>query len=186
MKLIRIDTLAPAPWRNGGGVTREIALCADDKGLVWRLSVADVARAGPFSAYPGMRRVLTVIDGAGLILRHGAGAISARPGAPVRFDGDTPINCDLAGGPVRDFNLIYDPARRTMDVVRLDAGAHEARGIGVFPLGSAGFIDGAGEVPAGSFALFERAVTMRMTVTTAALLVTQDQARASNAVTASL
>ena len=179
MKLIRIDTLAPAPWRNGGGVTREIALCTDDKGLIWRLSVADVARAGPFSAYPGMRRVLTVIDGAGLILRHGAGAISARPGSPVRFDGDTPIDCDLAGGPVRDFNLIYDPAREAMDVIRLEAGAHEARGIGVFPLGGAGFIDG-------SFALFEMAVTMRVTVTAAALLVTQDQARASNAVTASL
>ncbi|MEK7266391.1 MAG: HutD family protein [Pseudomonadota bacterium] len=174
MKLIRIDDIAPAPWKNGGGVTRELALCADDKGFAWRLSVAEVARAGPFSAFPGLKRVLTVIEGAGLILRHAGGAISALPGAPVRFDGDMAIDCDLANGKVRDFNLIYDPARQPMDVIRLGAGAHDARGIGLLPLGGDCFIDGSGAVPAGSFALFESAIPMRVTVTVAALLVTLD------------
>lgn len=186
MKLIRIDDIAPAPWKNGGGVTRELALCADDKGIAWRLSVADVARAGPFSPYPGLKRVLTAIEGAGLVLRHAGGVIGALRGKPVRFDGDTAINCDLIGGPVRDFNLIYDPARHSMDVIRLEAGAHDARGLGLLPLGGACVIDGAGEIPAGTFALFDSAAKMRVTVTAAALLVTRGYTRASSAVTAFL
>ena len=173
MRLIRIDDIAPAPWKNGGGVTREIALCADDRGIAWRLSAADVARAGPFSAFPGLKRVLTVIGGDGLKLRHAGGVIAARPGEPVRFDGDTPIDCELEGGPVRDFNLIYDPARHAMDVVRLAAGAHDVRGVGLLPLGAGAMVDGV-EVAAGTFALFEGAAETRATISASALLVTRN------------
>lgn len=174
MKQVAIDAIAPAPWKNGGGVTREIALCADDKGMVWRLSVADVARAGPFSAFAGLKRVLTVIKGNGLLLAHPDGVIAARYGAPVRFYGDMAIDCSLVEGPVRDFNLIYDPARCAMDVVRLDAGAHEAGGIGLLPLDGACVFEDGREVPTGAFALFDGAGRMRFHVSSAALLVTAD------------
>ena len=174
MKQITIDDIAPAPWKNGGGVTREIALCADDKGMAWRLSVADVARAGPFSAFPGLKRVLTVIEGNGLLLTHPGGVIAARYGAPVRFDGDMAIDCSLVDGPVRDFNLIYDPSRGAMDVIRLEAGAHEAGGIGLLPLEGACVFEDGRAVPPGAFALFDDARKMRFQVSSAALLVTAD------------
>lgn len=174
MKLIRIDDIAPAPWKNGGGVTREIALCADDTDMVWRLSVADVECAGPFSHFPGMKRVLTVIEGAGLDLRHEGGVIGARPGVPVRFDGDIEIGCDLVLGPVRDFNLIFDPARGAMDVLRLERGTHEARGLGLFPLSGACEVEGFGAVAPGSFLLFGSDAPQRATVSGAALIVTRD------------
>lgn len=174
MKQISIDDIAPAPWKNGGGVTREIDLCADDKGMVWRLSVADVSRAGPFSAFPGLKRVLTVIEGNGLALRHPGGVIAARYGAPVRFDGDMAIDCGLVDGPVRDFNLIYDPSRGAMDVIRLEAGAHEAGGIGLLPLDGACRFDAGDLVPPGAFALFDGAASVRFHVSSAALLVTRD------------
>lgn len=34
----------------------------------WRISVAYVARAGPFSVFPGVDRIITLIDGPGMVL----------------------------------------------------------------------------------------------------------------------
>ena len=68
MRLVRRADLTPRPWKNGGGVTREIAAHPPEAGLDgfdWRLSMADVASDGPFSAFPGIDRTLTVIEGAG-------------------------------------------------------------------------------------------------------------------------
>ena len=69
MQIIRFADLKAEPWRNGGGVTREIARQASaDGGWDWRLSIADVTKAGDFSPVPGMERVLTVIEGELLLL----------------------------------------------------------------------------------------------------------------------
>jgi environmental stress-induced protein Ves len=49
--LLRGVDLVAAPWKNGGGVTREVAAFPAGAGLdafVWRVSIADVAQAGPF------------------------------------------------------------------------------------------------------------------------------------------
>ena len=105
-------------------------------------------------------------------------------GEPVRFDGNVAIDCDLIGGAVRDFNLIYDPARAAMNVERLAAGLHEARGLGLLTLADACEIAGFGEVPAGSFLFFESDQLRRIGVTGAALLVTYDQARDTRSATA--
>ncbi|MEQ1929562.1 MAG: HutD family protein [Parvularculaceae bacterium] len=156
MKLIAIADIPPTPWKNGGGVTREIAVRADEKGFIWRLSVADVGRNGPFSMFPGLLRILTVIAGDGLRLRHAGGVLEANRGNPVSFDGDTPIDCELVSGPVRDFNLIYDPKRAAMSVERLEAGTHRVlrgRPLGLLPVGAPCEASGA-VVPAGSFLLF--------------------------------
>ena len=48
---MRFAELPLAPWRNGGGVTREVAV--DGPGaqdFEWRISIADVNEPGPFSA----------------------------------------------------------------------------------------------------------------------------------------
>lgn len=111
MRIIRPGNFTTQPWKNGGGVTHEIARSDDESGLIWRLSLAEVASDGPFSAFPGLERILTVIDGAGLILDTAGGPIAAHPLGPVRFSGDLPIDARLIGGPVRDLNLIFDPGR---------------------------------------------------------------------------
>ena len=52
LSLIRGADLVAAPWKNGGGVTREVAAFPSHARLnyfVWRVSIADVAQAGPFS-----------------------------------------------------------------------------------------------------------------------------------------
>lgn len=176
MKLIKVDDIPPKPWKNGGGVTREIALDADDRSVIWRLSVADVGGDGPFSIFGGMARVLTVIDGAGLRLVHADGVLLARPREPVRFSGDTLIEGALIDGPLRDFNLIYDPTRVTMDVVALKAGSYFLSGVGLLALGG-GVTIGALGLTAPDFALFETDAPQTIKVMESALLVTKAQSR---------
>lgn len=106
-RFIPKDQFVTTPWKNGGGVTHEIATDAPEWG--WRLSIAEVARDGPFSRFDGMARILTVIKGAGLELHHAGGVIAARPMTPVAFSGE--IDCRRVAGLVHDFNVIYDPLR---------------------------------------------------------------------------
>ncbi|HNR78381.1 MAG TPA: HutD family protein [Parvularculaceae bacterium] len=162
MRIVEIESLPLSPWKNGGGVTREVAQARDEKGLVWRLSFAEVERDGAFSIFAGLERVLTVLSGAGLILRHENGKIEATPGSPVRFSGDLAIDCALIDGPVRDFNLIYDPARTAMDVVRLDGGVHETRACAVLPLASACAVEGGPLVQPGSILLNDDGCSIRL------------------------
>ena len=59
------------PWKNGGGTTAEIAAFPDGAGFNafdWRISLAEVASDGPFSAFPGIDRTLMLVEGARLAL----------------------------------------------------------------------------------------------------------------------
>lgn len=116
MRLIRPEDFLTQPWKNGGGITHEIAREDRDGRLLWRLSIAEVASDGPFSAFAGLSRILTVIDGAGIALQSPGGALMALPMQPLAFSGDLPIDSRLIGGPVRDFNLIFDGAQLTGSV----------------------------------------------------------------------
>ncbi len=98
------------PWRNGGGETLQIAAGpagADLATFAWRVSVAIVARSGPFSSFPGVVRTLALIDGAGVRL---AGATSRRVltarDPAVTFDGSEVVDCELVEGVVRIFNVM--------------------------------------------------------------------------------
>lgn len=111
--LIRGAALAAAPWKNGGGLTREVASCAH----AWRVSIADIDCDGPFSRFEGVDRLLMVLDGAGMTLR-GVGVLGAFDVA--RFTGEAPVTAHLANGPVRVFNLMTyrGAARASVDIVR--------------------------------------------------------------------
>ena len=78
---------------------------------VWRLSMADVSNAGPFSSFAGLTRVLTVIEGSGMILHGSDGPLRADFAQPVTFDGASAIVAELTQGPLRDLNLMFDPDR---------------------------------------------------------------------------
>ncbi|MDQ4503570.1 HutD family protein [Sinomonas sp. ASV322] len=106
--IIRFDGLPRTPWRNGGGTTVEIARGPESDGEAWgwRLSVADVERAGAFSEFPGMDRVLTVIDGELLVLTVDGGEHGLERYRPFRFDGGAPASAVLPTGSIRDLGLI--------------------------------------------------------------------------------
>jgi hypothetical protein len=118
MRIIRPDDFTTMPWKNGGGITHEIARADDAGRLIWRLSIAEVASDGPFSAFPGLTRILTVIAGAGLVLRSPEGVMVAEPFAPLRFSGDLGVSAERIAGDVRDLNLIFDGARIAAGVTR--------------------------------------------------------------------
>ncbi|GAB3272604.1 hypothetical protein GCM10027449_09300 [Sinomonas notoginsengisoli] len=108
-QIIRFAELRPERWTNGGGTTVEIArgpAGAAGADWDWRLSIADVERAGDFSEFPGMERVLTVIEGELLVLTVGGAEQGLERFRPFRFDGGAPASAILPTGSVRDLGLI--------------------------------------------------------------------------------
>jgi len=100
------------PWKNGGGSTQELVCWppgAGMDGFEWRVSVATIATAGPFSAFPGVDRQIMLLAGDGVHLRSGAGGWEHtldQPGAPFSFAGEAPVDCRMLGGTSTDFNLM--------------------------------------------------------------------------------
>jgi environmental stress-induced protein Ves len=99
----------PVPWRNGGGVTRELdRLPAEGDVFDWRVSVAQVDVDGPFSSFPGHERVLVLLTGSGIDLHTPDGTVRLRdPFQAHRFPGEQPIIATLPDGATTDFNLMW-------------------------------------------------------------------------------
>jgi environmental stress-induced protein Ves len=114
------------PWRNGGGVTVDIAVVTDQDGEVWRFGRTPIVAPGPFSDYRGFDRIQVLVAGSGLVLRTPDGDIDVRHRfRPVRFTGETPIVTRLETGPVEVVNLIGNRAKVQIDLKPLEAG-HDA------------------------------------------------------------
>lgn len=118
------------PWQNGRGTTTEIARRPAGEGpFDWRVSSARVDAAGPFSAYPGIDRVIVALDGAGLLLAHEDQGTSATlsPLQPYAFSGDWQTTGAPRGGPVRDFNVLWRRDRLRATVAVSGAGTRTVR-----------------------------------------------------------
>ena len=109
------EQLPCVPWKNGGGVTREIACYpagADLQSFEWRISIADITHDGPFSDFSGIDRVITLLSGKGVRLVSQQGEkgdidhLLDEPFQPFYFSGDLPITADLLDGPCQDFNVM--------------------------------------------------------------------------------
>ncbi|MFD9369986.1 HutD family protein [Streptomyces sp. NPDC060020] len=111
LRLLRAADRGATPWKNGGGVTREIAARPEGAGtgdFAWRVSLAEVAADGPFSSFPGVDRTLTLAEGAGMDLAvAGVRHLVDERFAPRDFAGDEPTDCRLLDGPVVNFNVMY-------------------------------------------------------------------------------
>ncbi|MEK8052896.1 HutD family protein [Ideonella sp. DXS22W] len=106
---LAVDPVPPEPWRNGGGRTRTLFTWPGGGGADWqlRVSVADIERDGPFSAFDGVRRGFAVLQGAGVQLQFGAQQRRLTVDSePLHFDGADAPGCTLIGGPTRDLNLM--------------------------------------------------------------------------------
>jgi environmental stress-induced protein Ves len=107
------------PWKNGGGVSVEIASDGD----VWRFGRTSIATPGAFSDYTGFDRMQVLVAGGGLVLETPDGEIDVRrPFRPVRFAGETPIVSRLEAGPVEVVNLMGDRSRVRIDLAVLAPG----------------------------------------------------------------
>ena len=106
-RVVRAEEVAPQPWANRGGTTREL-LVADDGS--WRISLADIGSNGPFSSFPGRLRLLTVVDGPVLGLDVDGETHVVEPHRPFAFSGDAAVEASVPEGPVRALNVVVDPS----------------------------------------------------------------------------
>ncbi|MGW2340442.1 HutD/Ves family protein [Streptomyces sp. NPDC001661] len=124
-QILRADERTPAPWKNGGGITTEVLAHPEGSttaDFAWRISLADVATAGPFSAFEGVDRIITVVEGPGMALTvDGTEHTIDTRYAPFPFSGDATTDCRLLGGPLVDFNVMTRRTEAKADV-RIERG----------------------------------------------------------------
>jgi len=116
MRLIKAKSYRRMPWKNGGGETIEIAVSpagAAIEDFDWRVSMARVEADGPFSAFAGIDRTLTILDGEGIELSLEGSAPENIGKEPYAFPGDVPAHAKLLGGPVTDLNVMTRRGRLT-------------------------------------------------------------------------
>lgn len=102
------STLLPVSrWRNGGGETREIvSFPADSTDFSWRISIATIAAQGAFSRFPGIDRVITLLEGEGVELKANRYTQLLQAHAPFAFAGEDEIEAKLTGSVSKDFNVM--------------------------------------------------------------------------------
>lgn len=116
--IVRFTRLPVVPWRNGGGVTREVVSAGGSGpgGFDWRISIADVREPGPFSAFPGVDRVITLVEGDRMDLVVDGVEHVLHPHEPFGFHGASQASCSLPAGPTRDLNVMTRSDRLTAAV----------------------------------------------------------------------
>jgi uncharacterized protein len=107
LHVVRCNGVEPQPWKNGGGLTRELLAWPAREEWSLRLSVADIRADGPFSAFQGVDRWFAVLEGAGVLLTLPDGKQTVElEDAPLHFRGEAAPPCELLDGPTRDLNLM--------------------------------------------------------------------------------
>lgn len=129
--IIRARDCPSVPWKNGLGMTREIAVQPSESSadnFLWRVSVAEVNSAAPFSSFPGIDRHIVLLVGAGFTMTLDGDRTHSldTPFVPFAFAGEAKVAVTLADGPTRDFNLMVRrvSASGQVDVLR-EPGAHQ-------------------------------------------------------------
>jgi uncharacterized protein len=122
VQLLRAAERTAVPWKNRGGVTREIAVHPPRASLEdfdWRISCAQVDAAGPFSRFPGIDRILLILEGELSLEVEGKPAVVLTPeSAPWQFPGDAPTCGGPVAGTVHDLNVMTRRGRSSAQVQR--------------------------------------------------------------------
>ena len=116
---IPLAEVSAIPWRNGGGVTRELLAWPGAQDWHWRLSVAQVASDGPFSRFDGVQRWFAVLGGGVQLQLPDQTHVLTVDSAPLCFDGAVPVDCQLLDGATQDFNLMLRRDRASGQMQRL-------------------------------------------------------------------
>lgn len=106
-------------WKNGGGVTDEIAADAESSPPAWRISVATIESDGPFSDFRGYDRTILALDGGPVRLAVDGIEVDLAPHEPFDFRGESSVNAKLLDAAARDFNVMTrrDEFAHDVDIV---------------------------------------------------------------------
>lgn len=148
MRIIRQQDLTEGRWRNGMGVSWDIA--SEPPGAEafgWRFAIARIDQDVPFSLYPEVDRIFTLIAGNGLALEF-----EGRPGlavdrlfVPHPYPCDVRTFCRLSDGPCRALNLFLRRGawRASVDILSTAAEIAHDGPILLFALSGAATVNGA-------------------------------------------
>lgn len=109
LRILRAAARPLLPWRNGLGTTTEVArgdLDPPGAEFAWRISIARLEADAPFSAYPGVDRVLALLSRDGVDLLLDGAWRELRPFEPVAFPGEAEARARLRAGPTLDLNVM--------------------------------------------------------------------------------
>ncbi|NBE54080.1 HutD/Ves family protein [Streptomyces boluensis] len=124
-RVIRTAELAPQPWANGRGRTREVyrqLAAGSTESTLWRLSLADIEATGPFSSLPGMDRYLLSAAPVRLRLSIDGTEHELRHTQVVSFAGDARVSTVAVEGCAQALNLMVRTGLRGgIEVLRGDA-----------------------------------------------------------------
>ncbi len=106
-KVLKSSHYTTRPWKNGLGTTQEIIVWPLDSAdqFDWRISLADLKTSGPFSLYPGIDRILVLLEGQDVILTQNGSSTPLSLMTPFSFDGNLTTSA-VVNAPGRDFNLM--------------------------------------------------------------------------------
>jgi environmental stress-induced protein Ves len=126
MRLLRASEHKAMPWKNGLGVTHEVALepsTVDGAQFLWRVSLATIKGSGPFSVFPGIDRSIVALKGntVRLVIDGHEGAELEALGTPFPFPGEATIDAINEGGETTDLNImtLRNHATHVMERVNL-------------------------------------------------------------------
>jgi len=109
MEYFDIRKMPVSLWRNGAGETREICCFPPaTRDFSWRASIASIASNGEFSSFPGVDRVITLLEGGEVTLDAGKAFFHRlKHHQPYRFTGEVPVKALLTEGKMSmDFNVM--------------------------------------------------------------------------------
>ncbi len=128
IKVVRASQHREMPWKNGGGVTTEIAIYPPGAGLEdfdWRVSIALMARAGRSRPSRASSVALRCSTGAACICRAEAAEppiamMATRSADPLVFTGDVPVEARVVDGMVTVLNVMTRRGRYRQELERID------------------------------------------------------------------
>jgi uncharacterized protein len=125
--ILRAADRAAVPWKNGGGLTREVAVHppgSDLSSFDWRVSLAEVHGGGPFSIFPQVDRQMAVIAGTLELSITGRRPLTlSSESEPCHFAGDAAVHAAPLEGPVSDLNVMTRRGRFAAHLRRCRSGA---------------------------------------------------------------
>lgn len=114
VEVVRFAELQPTAWKNGLGMTTQLAIHpidADQNTFEWRVSIATLTGTAPFSIFPGIERCLAMLEGEVTLLRAASSVTLSSTSPPLTFSGEEPVTGRVESGAAIDLNLMYRPLR---------------------------------------------------------------------------
>ena len=109
MEYFDIRKMPVSLWKNGAGETRELCCFPPaTRDFNWRASIASIAGNGEFSAFPGVDRVITLLEGGEVTLDGGtAFRHTLKRFQPFSFAGEQTVRAQLSEGQMSmDLNIM--------------------------------------------------------------------------------